>query len=390
MRLRMVSEQKKTKNKKNNKTKNPKNLNNKEAGNTSGDETENGHNQSRQKARNKESHSYNGNNTTKKHLKITSINKGNSKLKNVGDELLVNLSVSKCDICILSEANHDAADPVSDNCTNKSFKEFNIEAKTTKGTSNARIMLLVKKEVIYERMGALENDVNSAIVIRVSLSKRKFIYIIGVYRQWKSVGSSNPFSSESNHDQLVRMNHLMNLIQKVINEGFPVLIGGDFNIDRHLPNDPINRPDLKDLYPLLDDLITNNALTQLNTKPTRIGHKSSLLVLLITNCPNKVNEVTQYPNSLSEHEAVEVKFHFNDIQIQPQFYMKCNYSNVIWANLEPLLTNSEGLNELFSIRNPDTIANILIEEISKIIEYLAPESRSQARKSSGDYSSVAT
>ena len=193
-----------------------------------------------------------GNSTSMKQLKITAINKGNSKLKNVGQELLNNISKSKSDIVILSEANHDLADPVSTNCTTSTLKDYNIEFKTTKGSTIARIMIIIKKDIVYERLEDFENDFNCAIVIKLKQSKKKHTLLIGAYRQWKSVGSTNPYSSDSTYNQVIQMKHLMSLFQKVLDEGSTVLVGGDLNVDRHLPNDPLGRADLKDLYPMLD------------------------------------------------------------------------------------------------------------------------------------------
>ena len=67
-------------------------------------EVENSARKSMKQKQNKAMHSMFGNSTSMKQLKISAINKGNSKLKNVGQELLNNISKSKSDIVILSEA----------------------------------------------------------------------------------------------------------------------------------------------------------------------------------------------------------------------------------------------------------------------------------------------
>ena len=117
----------------------------------------------------------------------------------------------------------------------------------------------------------------------------------------------------------------------MLNLGVPVIIGGNINIDRNPANDPLSRPNLKELYPLLDDFIISNNLTQMNCKPTRHRHgqKLSLLDLFITNCSNKVNGVQYVLNSLL----------------------------------------------------PSTMANSIISDISNIINLLSLETRVQLKKS---------
>ena len=54
-------------------------------------------------------------------------------------------------------------------------------------------------------------------------------------------------------------------IWDIVNEekGDKVFIG-DINIDRHKPNDPTSRPDLKILNPLLEETMEEHSLFQMN------------------------------------------------------------------------------------------------------------------------------
>ena len=235
-------------------------------------------------------------------------------------------------------------------------------------------------------MRELESEYNSSVIIKIPHKNKKSTIIIGSYRQWKSVGSSLPFNSDSIHDQTFRLNQLISSYQKATDSGSSIIIGGDINIDRHLPNDPLERNDLKVLYPILDDFITINNMTQVNWSPTRhrIGQKSTLLDIFISNCPGKINGVTYVPNSLSEHEGVLMTLHNEDIQIQPQFFSRCCYKKVIWNNLEPLITNSNILNSVFSSRDPDYITNSLLDETNRFMDLLAPITQHQRTKKSKD------
>ena len=48
-----------------------------------------------------------------------------------------------------------------------------------------------------------------------------------------------------------------------------MLVVGDLNVDRHPPNDPCSRLEVKVLNPLLEDIMITANLTQMNTKPTQ-------------------------------------------------------------------------------------------------------------------------
>ena len=178
-------------------------------------------------------------------------------------ELIETINENRADIAILSETNHDLNNGDSIRSIQNTFSDFEVEHKVTTGTSISRILILIKKELSFERVKEFEAYVNFSIVIEIIQSSRKHTFLIGSYRQWKGIGSFQ-FQSESITDQVFRMKCLFETFQKVINLGAPVFIGGDLNIDRHLPNDPLARPDLKELYPLLDDFMTINNITQIN------------------------------------------------------------------------------------------------------------------------------
>ena len=196
------------------------------------------------------------------------------------------------------------------------------------------------------------------------------------------MGTTLDNNTESIQDQAVRLRKLVKSYQDAIDTGSSIVIGGDLNIDRHLPNDPLERSDLKVLYPILDDFINTNNLTQMNWEPTRhrSGNKSSLVDIFLSNSPNKIDGVEYVPNSLSEHEAIMISLFTDDIQVQPQFFSSCNFSDVNWNNLEPLINNSEKLNDMFHSRDPDVIASSIIEDTNRFIDILAPASRKQRTK----------
>ena len=82
------------------------------------------------------------------------------------------------------------------------FKNYSVESKTVKGTSNSRILVIIKKEIEYERLKDQESAVNRSIVIKIPQSPRKHTMIVGTYRQWKGEGSTLPHCSDSILDQV--------------------------------------------------------------------------------------------------------------------------------------------------------------------------------------------
>ena len=108
----------------------------------------------------------------------------------------------KADVTILSEANHDVAASKSLNCIETIFKNYRVESKPVNGTSNSRILLIINKDIEYERLKDLESNINSSIVIKIPQSPRKNTLIVGTYRQWKGVGSTLSHCSYSIIDQV--------------------------------------------------------------------------------------------------------------------------------------------------------------------------------------------
>ena len=93
-------------------------------------------------------HSKNGNINSSKQLKVIQINKGNSKLFNVDNEFLETITENKEDIAIISEANHNSENGELIRNIASTFSEYNVESKNTIGSSTARVLIIIKKEVM--------------------------------------------------------------------------------------------------------------------------------------------------------------------------------------------------------------------------------------------------
>ena len=99
---------------------------------------------------------------------------------------------------------------------------------------------------------------------------------------------------------------MLNIWDKVIDLNHETLISGDINIDRHIPNNPESRPELKEMIKMIEKFMRDKSVNQVNFKPTRHRNKqrSTLLDLFIVNCPDKCSDIRNGINSTSEHEYV--------------------------------------------------------------------------------------
>ena len=131
-------------------------------------------------------------------------------------------------------------------------------------------------------MEDLENKENPMIMIKIQEKKGKNLLIAGLYRQWKAPGESGANTSEGIRRQCKILEMVIEKLTIANSRGFEIILAGDFNIKRHMPNDPCSRPELKTLTHILEDFLLSQNMAQINFKPTRhqVGCNSSLLDLL--------------------------------------------------------------------------------------------------------------
>merc|ERR1712081_132374 len=157
--------------------------------------------------------------------------------------------------------------------------------------------------------------------------------ISAVYRQWKAPGENPANSAEGIARQVRRLNEMIENWSKISNLGYEIMIAGDLNIDRHWPNDPLSRPELRALNPLLENLMVAENLTQMNFKPTQhqAGVNSILLDLFLTNIPERIRNVENFASLLSDHDGVKCVLHLkSDLKIAKSFiirdFSRCSFN----------------------------------------------------------------
>ena len=161
----------------------------------------------------------------------------------------------------------------------------------------------------------------------------------------------------------------------------PLLIAGDINLDRNQSNNPYNRKDIKDTLPMLDDMIADHKLTQLNWDPTRFkfNNRPSSLDLYITNCPNKIANVSLITNLRSKHEGLLCQFSNSDFHCNPQFITSRSYKCMKKKNIMQMFPD-DLYNKIFNEHELDIITEKIISIFLNIIDELAPEKRTQIKR----------
>ena len=130
-----------------------------------------------------------------------------------------------------------------------------------------------------------------------------------------------------------------------ISKNSMIICGGDLNLDRNKSNDITKRPDLRVLMPVFNKCLARNDLAQINFLNAwhTLGRRSSLIDLFLTNKPQKITEVRNEVNILSDHEAVLIKVDCLKEMRRQQFITKRNHRNFTWENVEQIITSNDDL-----------------------------------------------
>ena len=120
-------------------------------------------------------------------LTITQYNKGPSYFENVLGPMESFLEESAPSIAMLSEANYDDNLPLNiDKTCFPQLSQYNIEGSLIQPGSSfirSRTVSLIRKELKYIRRTDLEVQGLQTVIIELSVSKFKKIFVIGWYRQ---------------------------------------------------------------------------------------------------------------------------------------------------------------------------------------------------------------
>merc|ERR1711954_307349 len=168
---------------------------------------------------------------------------------------------------------------------------------------------------------------------------------------------------------------------------FYILLGGDLNIDRHLPNNPLARPELKALTPILEDFMTTCNMTQLNWLPTRhqAGCNSSLLDIFLSNILERISGIKNFYNTMSEHEGVMCTLMTKTPVKEVKSILLRDYKLATFDIIQPMIDSNSNLQSLFSDQDLEVISKKLVDGVKEITDAVVIKKRVQARKRRYEY-----
>ena len=150
------------------------------------------------------------------------------------------------------------------------------------------------------------------------------------------------------------------------------------------------------LKAIRDNNIIENSLTYHNKKTTfcRKGVQSCI-DYIISNCPLKVNNVrthdgeneifgykdSEFNNIMSDHFILSCTYNNKKINFPQQFIITRNSRLLTKHNLNQYFSHNEFLQGIFSETDPNIIAETLLNELSIIIECIAPSKKIQCSNS---------
>ena len=320
-------------------------------------------------------------NNKQNNINYLHLNKSNSNFYTKMIEIHDLIQVCKAHITIITEANIGNEGPDEIVEINNLFEHYKFEAKPIFNDKVSRILLIIDDKIKYTRRTDLESSDIPCVIIEIQISTRKSKFLVGYYRQWKLLNSDNPHPSRSPIDQMHRFGMFRQVMESVAMLKKPFVIMGDLNLDRCHINNPYQRGDIKDTLPLLDSLIEDLNCTQLNWKPTRFraGQRPTCLDLVISNVPAKIADISPVTNLTSEHEGISCKYSDSDFSCPEQFNCFRRYKNVTTTNILNCM-NMELYNAIFSMSEPDDIANNIINMMTETIDILAPIVKHQIRR----------
>ena len=241
------------------------------------------------------------------------------------------------------------------------------------GLGYARISILIKNNIEYQRLKAWEDDLISTVWLKVKVGHNKYINVMGGYRQWQlplELGLGHMGEPE---DQYTRLKTIFKQISKAKSTKNQCILGWDSNIDMLETNDN-HRKLIRELKEMYETYMDDQDLTIHNTEATRFwsGCRPSLLDQFVSDCPSFIDNVTSYHGPISDHYIITMQYHTNELKEEQQFRMVRNWTNLTPENMMVMIMKNVKLNSILSMQQTNKVWNIFLEEINTIINTLAP------------------
>ena len=122
----------------------------------------------------------------------------------------------------------------------------------------------------------------------------------------------------------------------------------------------------------------------LKLKPTRYrqGQRPTLIDLILSNSPERIENIENVINHTSEHQGVMFTIEIKEVTTNVQFCKTWDKRLLNAENILPMIENSSRLQEIFQKTDVDEIVTTFTEDLKKIKQTLATLQRVQLNKKS--------
>ena len=126
-------------------------------------------------------------------MKVLIVNKGNSNYKTNKNVMINIVETNKLDIMVVSEANLERDNKTLD----IDFENHTVESKFLPNNDLARIMVVINKNITYERIQRFQTNQNAMIVISKKVNTGTDMGYKNPTFQWPQILSSSMIAYES-------------------------------------------------------------------------------------------------------------------------------------------------------------------------------------------------
>merc|ERR1711954_441142 len=112
------------------------------------------------------------------------------------------------------------------------FSNYKFEDKIIFPHGKARLTIMIKDDIRYQRLIEFEDNENPFLSILIKEKCGKKLRISGLYRQWKAPGETESSTQEGISRQCRRLERVTENLRRISDMKYEHILGGDVNIDR--------------------------------------------------------------------------------------------------------------------------------------------------------------
>ena len=319
--------------------------------------------------------------SSEKNVTLICWNKGNGHFLHRKDEVEMLAEKYKPTVIGITEANmkHDDYEPALQ------IDGFHLERDNLGATGiRTRAAVFISEELLYKRRPDLE-ALNTPLIWLEILSDIKKPWLIGVgYRQWRTLDNKDNKTSGSIKCQMERFNGWNQSIAKANAEMKPIVLMGDINIDVTpwlFPDKELSdyQVSMKPILTMLKSIACEQELDLVKTLPTRHqgNNVPSILDLILTNIPAQLSVPTLVDSS-SDHKVI---IFTKTIPVKSKVTVIRKARSFKGYTRKKLLQELDmpKLNLLLHSTNLNYVADMLVNEINRVLDLVAPIKTIQMR-----------